>query len=219
MNYFQRFVSAAFILSITSVANSAVITTQLEDVTNGGGFFGEVTFSDSGTDTVNISADISDPINADLTQGDILAIWFDFADFSALSGSPTITNENPSGIVVDSFFGEDSVSSSLGGNLNLEGTGETNWDFAVITGSAGPDFYQTLSFDLTIDGLDANQFSNQRVGMRVQSIPENYFEEGSSKLIGIGRPPVEVPEPGTLGLLGLGIIGLLTARRKAQKKL
>lgn len=219
MNYFQSFISAASIFAITSLANGAVITTPLEDVTNGGGFFGEVTFSDSGTDTVNISADISDPINVGLTQGDILAIWFDFADFGALSGSASFDNESPSGVIIDSFLAENAVSSSRGGNLNLNGTGEDNWDFAVITGISGSQggSNQTLSFDLTIAGLDANQFLNQRVGMRVQSIPENYFEEGSSKLIGIGRPPVEVPEPGTLGLLGLGIVGLMTARRKAQK--
>lgn len=221
MNYFERIISVASIFAITSFAHGAAITTQLEDFTNGGGFFGEVTFEDNGTNTVTISANIAAPINAGLTQGDVLALWFDFANFGALTGSTaTFGDENPSGIVNGYFFSENAVSSSPGGNVNLNGgsPAQTNWDFAVLTGTKGSadGFIQTLSFDLTIVGLDQTQFSNQRVGMRVQSIEGGAFDGvGSSKLVGTGTS-VTVPEPGTIALLGLGLFGLGVQRRKHQ---
>lgn len=89
MNSFQRCIAGIGFFAITGLAHGAMITTNLEDVTNGGGFFGVVTFLDNGADTVTITADISPPINAGLTQGDILGLWFDFADFGSLSGTPT----------------------------------------------------------------------------------------------------------------------------------
>ncbi|EAZ99089.1 hypothetical protein [Marinobacter sp. ELB17] len=132
MSYFKRIISIASIFAITSVAHGAAITTQLEDYTNGGGFFGEVTFEDNGTNTVTISANIADPINVGLTKGDVLALWFDFANIGALTGSTaTFSNENPTGIVNGYSFSENAVN-SLGGGLNLNGSGESNWDFAVL---------------------------------------------------------------------------------------
>jgi hypothetical protein len=220
MNYFERIISIVSIFAITSVAHGAAITTQLEDFTNGGGFFGEVTFEDDGPNTVTISANIADPVNAGLTQGDILSLWFDFANFSALGSTATLGNESLSGLISGHSFGENSVLSNYGtGNTNLNGgsPGQTNWDFAVLTGANGNSqgFIQTLSFNLTITGLDQSQFLNQRVGMRVQSIVGGDFSEDSSKLIGTGTS-VTVPEPGTIALLGLGLLGLGAKRRKHQ---
>jgi hypothetical protein len=120
MNRIKQIVLAVSALAVTPFANSALITTQLENMTNGGGFFGELTFEDTALDTVKISADIAAPINAGLTKGDILGLWFDFADFSALSGAPTISGEDPSGIVTEVFFGENSIGSQLAGYSNPE---------------------------------------------------------------------------------------------------
>ena len=71
MNRIKQIVLAVSALAVTPFANSALITTQLENMTNGGGFFGELTFEDTALDTVKISADIAAPINAGLTKGDI----------------------------------------------------------------------------------------------------------------------------------------------------
>lgn len=220
MNAFKTLISAASLLAFASFANSAVITT-LQDATNGGGFFGEVTFSDKELNTVTVAATVDDSVNAGLTEGDILALWFDFADFSALSGTASVSNKDPASMPAVIEFSEDSVGTSpdsFPNNLNIN---ESNWDFAIQTGVGGESggVIQSLSFDLTIVGLNANQFLNQRVGMRVQSIEGDNsfgFGEDSSKLIGSGGS-VPVPEPGTIALLALGLLGLGISRCKSHR--
>ena len=197
------------VIAFTSMASATVIT-SLEDATNGVGFFGKVTFTNATADTVSVTADISDPINAGITQGDILGLWFDLGDFASLIGSPTF-----GGVVIKSEFGENSVGDTLDSNVQINGTGATDWDLAVQVGENGGQdgFNQLLSFDITWEGLDEAQFTGQRVGMRVQSITgiTGYDDdEGSSKLT------TEVPEPASLALLGLGLAGLGVARRKTK---
>jgi hypothetical protein len=198
-------------ITLTSFANGTVIT-SLEDATNGGGFFGEVTFTNNGTNTVTVTADISSSINAGITQGDILGLWFDLGDFSSLSGIPTFGGATN---VLNDNFGENSVGSSLGGPIKLNGTGATDWDLAVavgVNGSSGG-FVQTLSFDLIINGIDETQFTAQRVGMRVQSIEgTTNFSSGSSKLLGTNT--TQVSEPGSLLLCGMALLGLGLTRNK-----
>ncbi|MFQ3207289.1 MAG: hypothetical protein ACI9IT_001444 [Glaciecola sp.] len=212
MMTFNKFTLGLVFIAFTGMANSTVIT-SLEDATNGGGFFGEVTFTNSGTDKVTITADISSSLNTGITQGDILGLWFDFSDFSSLSGLPMFGGTTP---VLVSVFGENSVGSSISGNLNINGAGATNWDLAVKVGENGPNggFVQTLSFQVTLAGLDETQFIGQRVGMRVQSIAGVGGFGGSSKLLGTNT--TEVPGPGALALLGLGLVGLGFVRRKTK---
>ncbi len=218
---FNKFTLGLVFIAFTGMANSIVIT-SLEDATNGGGFFGEVTFTNSGFNTVTITADISSPLNTGITQGDILGLWFDFSDFNSLGNSLIFGGTTP---VLGSDFGENSVGSSISGNnnVNINGAGATNWDLAVKVGENGSDggFVQTLSFQVMLTGLDETQFIGQRVGMRVQSIAgATEFSQatgedaGSSKLLGTNT--TEVPSPGALALLGLGLMGLGFVRRKTK---
>ncbi|MFK7915223.1 MAG: PEP-CTERM sorting domain-containing protein [Pseudomonadales bacterium] len=212
MNLIKKSIAGAAMLVTAGFANAALITTNLEDATNGGGFFGVVTVEDTGVDTITITADIADPINSGLTKGDILALWFDLSDTSGIGAI------FPSGDFFDGAFITDGVN-SLGGGNNLNGSGESDFDLGVVTGQNGGagGFNQFVTLDLTATGLNATLFEGQRVGMRVQSIEGGAFSNiGSSKLIGVGDvpPPVDVPEPGMLALLGFGLMGLGLARRR-----
>ncbi len=204
-----RVLAALALLAGTSVSQASIITANLEDVTNGGGFFGVITIEDTATDQVRITADISSPINAGITQGDILGLWFDFATLSPGS-------IGASGDVFGGQLCDNCVGNSLGGNVNINGSGTAGWDLGLITGQNGSagGFNQTVTILLSALGLSASEFDGQRMGMRVQSIAGVADFGGSSKLRGVGSPPVSIPEPGTLGLLGLGLMGLGLLRRK-----
>lgn len=221
--------AAVAALMVASAVQAVPIITNLEDATNGGGFFAKVTFEDFAVDTVKVTADISAPVNTGLTKGDILGLWLDIADENLLLGL-VFGNESPTGIITGMAMSADSVGGVGSANNNLNGTHETGFDIGVALGAhgAGAGFNQTVSFTMASSGLTASEFDGQRLGMRVQSIEGGSFGQGSSKLIGSGggticdpqTDPVcgddatTIPSPGTLLMLILGLAGLGLTRRK-----
>ena len=98
--------SAAAAIAIAAQAQAALLTANLEDFTNGGGFFGTVTLQDTAANTVSVKLDIAPPINVGLTQGDILGVWFDVTNEAVLPGLQTaftngtlFQNQNPAGTI------------------------------------------------------------------------------------------------------------------------
>jgi hypothetical protein len=203
--------AAVALMAAATPSHAMLVVANLVDATNGGGFFGRITFQDAGTNTVSATADISSPINAGITRGDILGLWFDFATLV-----PTSVTIAPG--VIDARLNPNSVSNSpfRDRNVSLNGSGPGGWDFAIQTGESGPagGYLQTVTYTFRATGLSANEFAGQRVGMRVQSIEGvPGFTAGSSKLLlGNGVP---IAEPGVLGLLliSMGVIGTAIRRR------
>jgi len=69
--------------------------------------------------------------------------------------------------------------------------------------------------NLTAMGFDLASFVDL-VGVRYQALP-NSINGGSLFLVGGGEAPNKVPEPGTLGLLGIGLLAIgATFRRRRQ---
>ena len=206
---------AASTVFMVGAANANPIVAKLEDQTNGGGFFAEVTLANAGTNTVKVTADISPPINVGLTEGDILGLWLDIADANFLTGL-MFGNEMPTNIISASIVDENNVN-AVGTSNNDIGPAGTNYDIGLAFSAqgCGDGCFQTIMFDMTSTGLTSAAFAEQRVGMRVQSIdgedPFTYMA-GSAKLTGLGDGggggQQQVPEPGTLLLFALGLVGL-----------
>lgn len=214
-----RILAAAALALGAAPGNAAMIVVDLVDATNTPTFFGRVTFTDVAPNQVQITADISSPINAGITQGDILGLWFDFATI-AQPAVPSVTLVSGT-IFAGSLYSTDSVSNSLGGNVNINGSGPAGWDLGLAVGQNGAPggFNQMVTLIIAATGLSTNEFAGQRVGMRVQSITGVAgFNAGSSKLLRTVAPPQPVTEPGLLGmmLLSLGLIGAIAQRRRVK---
>lgn len=79
------------------------------------------------------------------------------------------------------------------------------WNFAVfLDGVFGP---ETFNFGSTFSNVTEVQF-----GVR------DYYDYQFDNVV-LGAPPAEVPEPGSLGLFGVGLLGALLAKRRGGARL
>lgn len=201
---------------------SAALVTNLEDATNGGGFFGKITIAQDGTDQLKFTLDISNQINIGLTQGDILRVAFDVAGDQDLSGA-TYSDFVPTAIappVFDAVFSANNIVGFKNGNKNNNPAAGFDLGIDVGTNGSAAGFNQTVMFKMTFAGLTEAVFDNQRASMRVQSINSPTFGMGaSSKLLpcdpastdpGCTGDPgtTPVPEPTVIALLGAGMLGI-----------
>jgi hypothetical protein len=169
------------------------------DLAGYGGGFGEVTIDAGGHVIFQGITDL-------LYNGHTFDIWFTTAGLNVGSGTTTPTNMTPN------------PAAQQGGTGNIDGFGTFN--VQVTTGNGAPNAVPTIAFDLT-GGVTLTPNNSPQGNLAAAHIV--IFEDG---LIGAlttgdaanGTPVPPVPEPGTLLLLGGGLLGLAVYGRKRMKR-
>ena len=162
------------------------------------GSVGCVTVSNSGANQVTVTITMNVGFSIKLNGGDVA---FNGPSGLTLSDASTVSIE--SGLFKGAF-------KKLRDDQNIDGFGKFAFDYANIKGQPGGIVSaDVISFTLTASGLTASQFTSFAIHFCTASGtncgPMTGFAQGSG--------PSPVPEPGTLALLGTGLLGLASLRR------
>lgn len=209
--------SASFALSFYGGANTGLSTENL------GSFFGELTYNAIDDSSATLTLELENTSDAD-NGGYITGFAFNNPEdlISGVSFSSTDTDFNLIGN--DSFqngikakpFSNFDIGASLGDKNSLMGSGG-NPTPGIAVGAA-----ETFTFTFSGTGLSAlteQSFIDQLNGQDPFFMArfKGFENGGSDKVPGVPYDPnVVVPEPATLLLMGLGLVGVAALRRKRR---
>lgn len=195
---------AVMLMSGMSTTHAATLMGDMDEFT-GTDLIGRAVFEQVGNDvkvTLSTVQEAGHP-----NTGDWGGFWFNISDDSLLAGLSVVGSD----ITASDFSGN--VGSVGSANNNLNGGGSPGaMDAGIAFGQPGGSggLIETTMFTLShANGLTVSLFDGQTIAGRLQTVgPPPNGGGGSSKITGT----VDVPEPGTLGLMGLAVVGLMRRR-------
>ncbi len=187
-----------------STAHAATFQGDMEEFT-GADLIGRAVFEQVGNDVKVTLSTIQEPGHTN--TGDWGGFWFNISDDSLLAGLSVV------GADITAFDFSGSVNSVGSANNNLNGGGSPGaMDAGIAFGQPGGSggLLDMTMFTLSHpDGLTLSLFDGQTIAGRLQTVgPAPNGGGDSSKIVGL----VDIPEPGTLSLMGLAVVGLMRRR-------
>jgi hypothetical protein len=167
-----------------------------------GGTVGTVLISDTATDQVTVTITMNAGFSVKLPGGDV-----------AFNGPSGLTAGSVGAVQgTASMFGFTGLSfQQFFTDKNISQFGNFSFDFANVKGAPkGVVSADTLTFILSTPGLTASQFT----GVAIHFCTASGGGCGPQTGFASNGTPTPVPEPGTLSLLGTGLIGLAGFTRK-----
>ena len=196
--------AAAMLLVGVTSTDAATLMGDMDEYT-GTDLIGRAVFEQMGNDvkvTLSTVQEAGHP-----NTGDWGGFWFNISDDSLLAGLSVV------GADITAFDFSGNVGSVGSANNNLNGGGSPGAMDAGIAfgqpGGAGGLIEMTMFTLSHPNGLTVSLFDGQTIAGRLQTVgPPPNGGGGSSKITGT----VDVPEPGTLSLMGLAVAGLMRRR-------
>lgn len=190
---------AALALALAIPASADTVTFNLTGNNLGiNQTIGTVTITDAGANTVDVSIQMNAGFSIKLNGGDV---GFNGVSGLTLGSVSNLTADSNTGLSFD----------HLKTTQNVSQFGTFAFDFTNIKGQPGGVVSaDTLTFTLTAAGLSANQFT----GVVIHFCTASGSNCGPQTGFASNGPPSEIPEPGTLGLLGTGLVGLAGLLRR-----